>query len=211
MLHILFMHRLTVKDLSKRFGYRKVLSGINVELDTGDSLAVTGPNGSGKSTFILCLLSQHRPTRGEVTFLVEGRKMSREEVQARSALVSPYLQLYGQLTAEENLRFLATMKGLSPTGKQLNSLLARVGLEGRGHDPAATYSSGMTQRLKYAVALLGTPSFLFLDEPTSNLDRQGKQTVSEIVEEYRNRCIIVIATNETQEYGLARSEYRLGV
>jgi heme exporter protein A len=119
------------------------------------------------------------------------------------------LSLYDHLTAEENLKFFASVAGDRVTGKEINNLLKGVGLEGRGLDDVAGYSSGMKQRLKYAVALLNKPAFLFLDEPTSNLDEAGKKIVTEIIERYRTESIIVIATNEKQEYGLAGEICRL--
>ncbi|MBU8932694.1 MAG: ABC transporter ATP-binding protein [candidate division Zixibacteria bacterium] len=204
------MYRLSVSDLSKRFGPRKVVSNINFELTAGDSLAVTGPNGAGKSTLLMCLLGQHRPTKGKVVFFDDDRPMTESEIQFSSALVAPYLQLYGELTGEENIKFFAAMRGLSPTGKQINAILDRMGLAGRGHDLLAEYSSGMAQRLKYAAAFLGEPTFLFLDEPTANLDEDGKKIILSFIEEIKARCALVVATNEREEYALGQSECRLG-
>jgi len=126
-------------------------------------------------------------------------------VRQRSSLVGPYLNLYDQLTAEENLVFFATAAGTTVPGKRINQLLQLVGLEGRGTDLVRAYSSGMKQRLKYAVALLKEPAFLFLDEPSSNLDAAGKKMVAGVIEEYRSKSIVIIATNEKEEYGLART------
>ncbi|RKX21523.1 MAG: transcriptional regulator, partial [Candidatus Zixiibacteriota bacterium] len=164
------MYSLVADTLGKRFGPRKVLADISFELQTNDSLAVVGDNGSGKTTLLMLLLGFHAPTRGRVVFRKGSEQLSDAEIRSCASLVSPYLCLYDNLTAEENLVFFATVSGGSITGKQLNTLLERVGLEGRGTDLAASYSSGMKQRLKYAVALLKDPAFLFLDEPMSNLD-----------------------------------------
>ncbi len=204
------MYKLIVKNLSKRFGYRKVFSDINFELSIGESIAIIGPNGSGKSTLILTLLGQYRPSKGKVLYLNNNQQeLSEENFRSSCALVSPYLQLYSQLTAEENLQFFATLRGLTITGKRIDELLNRVGLEGRGHDLVGEYSSGMTQRLKYALALMSNPDILFLDEPTSNLDDDGKQVVFDIVKEFRTNSIVIIATNERDEYDLAQNQCRL--
>lgn len=204
------MFRLRVTDLAKRFGSRKVFSGLTFELTTGDSLAVVGPNGSGKSTLLMTLLSLYHPTKGRVEYVEDGHSLDESQVRSRTSFVSPYLNLYDQLSAEENLKFFSTVAGGIVTGKQINRLLKKVGLDGRGNDLVAEYSSGMKQRLKYAAALLKSPAFLLLDEPTSNLDEEGKQLVAGIVEEYSPQCITIIATNDKKESRLAKKLLGLG-
>lgn len=204
------MYRLVSDKLSKRFGTRKVFADISFDLGTGDSLAVVGRNGSGKSTLVKVLLSLLRPTKGTVRFLNDENEMDEAQIRSRISFVAPYLNLYDHLTAEENLKFFATVAGDNVTGKEIDQLLDRVGLEGRGMDMVAGYSSGMKQRLKYAVALLNKPDFLFLDEPTSNLDEAGKKLVFDLVNEYRDRAIVVVATNEEEEYSLAKQLCRVG-
>jgi len=204
------MHRLMAQNMSKRFGTRTVFSDINLDLEAGQSLAVTGPNGSGKSTLIKCLLGLYRPDSGAAEYLADDHPLNPDDFRCRTAFVAPYLSLYSQLTGEENLRFFATMRGFNVTGKEVNQWLTRVGLEGRGDDRLGTYSSGMIQRLQYAIALSGAPDFLFLDEPTSNLDDDGKRVVRELIDEIRTRAVIVLATNEKEEYALAEQQCRLG-
>lgn len=203
--------RLKVADLAKRFGSRKVFSGLTFELSTGDSLAVVGPNGSGKSTLLMTLLSLYRPTKGQVEYFEEDHTLDEFQVRSHTSFVSPYLNLYDQLSAEENLKFFSAVGGGAVTGKQINRLLKKVGLDGRGSDLVVEYSSGMKQRLKYAVALLKNPAFLFLDEPNSNLDKEGKQLVADIVKKYRSQCITIIATNNEKESHLAQKQFRLGL
>ena len=208
----LFRDMLSLKanDLSKRFGHLKVFSGIAFELTTGESIALVGRNGSGKSTLVMTLLGQYRPNKGSVEYLRDGKPMDESEIRRQTALVSPYLNLYDQLSAEENLKFFAAVSGASVTGKHIDELLNLVGLAGRGSDLVGGYSSGMKQRLKYAVALLKDPGILFLDEPTSNLDSAGREIVRGIIERDRDKRIVVIATNETGEYDLASRRCELG-
>ena len=203
------MYSLTVDNVAKRFGARKVFSKISFELHTGDSIAIVGSNGSGKSTLLKIILSLLVPSKGTVEYKNENTVLDDDNFRSYISFVSPYLNLYDHLTAEENLIFLSTVAGFTVTGKEINYLLEKVGLEGRGMDEVLGYSSGMKQRLKYAVALLKKPEFLFLDEPTSNLDDDGKKIVFDIIEEYRNNSIILIATNEKEEYDLAKNIVRL--
>lgn len=198
------------KGLSKRFGSRLLFSDLDLNLSTGQSMAVTGPNGSGKSTLLQILAGLQRGSRGDIHWRHNDEPLS-DDVRRRSiGFVAPYLALYDQLTADENLKFFTAVAGVTISGKQVDRLLETVGLQGRRDDPVGEYSSGMKQRLKYAVALSGEPGCLLLDEPTANLDDDGKQMVNRIVEQKREHTILVLATNEPTEYGFADRQYRLG-
>ncbi|MCB2229258.1 ABC transporter ATP-binding protein [bacterium] len=204
------MYRLSASELTKRFGSRKVFSGITFDVMTGEVLAIVGPNGSGKSTLLMTILGELRPSKGTVVFADDRGVLTEADVQRTTSLVSPYLNLYDSLSGEENLVFFSQVAGAQITGKEVNALLERVGLEGRGPDLVRAYSSGMKQRLKYALALMNEPQYLFLDEPTSNLDESGKKIVYDIVEEYREKAVVVIATNEQEDQRFASQFCRLG-
>lgn len=204
------MFNLKATNLGKKFGQRLVFSQIDIILNTGDSLAVIGPNGSGKSTLLKILVRLLRPTIGDVQFSESGRKLDEESIRRKLSFVAPYLNLYDQLSGEENLQFFASVRGGNLTGKEIESLLVQVGLERRGLDLVSTYSTGMKQRLKYAVALSNRPQFLFLDEPMSGLDDSGKAIVTDTIQKLRAQCLIILATNEKEEYSLAQQQCRLG-
>jgi len=204
------MYSLVATNLAKRFGRRAVFSDVSLEVSAGQALAVVGPNGSGKTTLLLALLGAHHVSRGRVTFLQDDSPLDEAAIRSRTVLVSPYLNLYDNLSAEENLVFFVSVAGGQATGRELQQAMERVGLDGRGGDLVRSYSSGMKQRLKYALALLRDPGFLFLDEPSSNLDEQGKKMVFGLVEEYRSDRVVVIATNEREEQDLAQQVCRLG-
>ncbi len=204
------MNTIKADNLAKRFAARKVFSDVSFEMTTGESLAVTGPNGAGKSTLLMALLGLLRPSRGVVSYLRDGDPLSDAERRRRVAFVAPYMALYDQLTAEENIKFLIEVSGGAATGKEINAALARVGLEGRGGDRFGEFSSGMKQRLKYALALLKKPDFLFLDEPTSNLDASGREMVMRVIEESGPHCALILATNEAEEARLATRRLELG-
>lgn len=203
------MYKLEVEKLFRSFGPRRVLRDISFSLQTGDSLAVIGRNGSGKSTLLHILAGLTAPTRGKITFFCNDEKIDRREAKKRLSYVGPELTLYDSLTAAENLKFFATMRGISLDLALTQKILDMVGLEGRGEDYYRAYSSGMKQRLKYATALLNDPDYLFLDEPTSNLDEEGKKIVSQVIARQKENGILIIATNEKEEYDFARKHYRL--
>jgi heme exporter protein A len=203
------MFRITATNISQRFERRRLFSDLAIDLRTGDSLAVTGPNGSGKSTLLLILARLLSPTKGQVQYYRDENVLEDGEWRGGIGFVAPYMNLYDQLSGEENLKFFAGLTGLNLTGKRTNELLELVGLSGRGHDLVGQYSSGMKQRLKYAVSLRSDPAWLFLDEPTANLDEPGKEMVRAIIERQRSKCVVVIATNEAEEYELAQQQCQL--
>lgn len=204
------MFRLQVTELTKRFGARRVFKNIAFEISTGEILALVGPNGSGKTTLLLTLLGEYRPSKGSVLFAGTDGVLGEDDIRTRSALVAPYMNLYDSLTAEENLSFFAGLSGVHRTGKEINSILNRVGLEGRSGDLTGSYSSGMKQRLKFALALAIDPDYLFLDEPTTNLDESGKTIIYDIVADMQSHAVVVMATNEAEDQKFAQQFCRLG-
>jgi heme exporter protein A len=191
--------KLDARGLSKVFHRRKVFSGISFSLATRGSLAVTGRNGSGKSTLIKILAGVLSPTRGEVQLMLSGKPVPPAERFAHIGLVSPYLQLYDEFTAWENLDLFRKIRAVREGDDYLLGLLERLRLLERKDEPVRTYSSGMKQRLKYAFALLHRPPVLLLDEPTSNLDAEGILTVGSVMAEQKERGILIVATNDAED------------
>lgn len=198
-----------VCGIQKSFGNRKVLKDINFSIETPGSIGITGHNGSGKSTLMKILAQIIAPTKGKVTIKRDGNELPMERHAEVIKMVAPEMALYEMLTAYENLQFFAKLASVAmPRGEQ-DRLLDMVGLAGRGGDLVGAYSSGMKQRLKYAVALLAQPEILLLDEPTSNLDDEGKQIVIEIMRRQQSQRILIIATNEQEDLNRVASVIRL--
>lgn len=199
--------KLQVTDLSKSFADRLILNNISFQTEKGRSLAVTGHNGSGKTTLIRILCSLIRADAGKIQFEKDQQLIS--DFGYNFALVGPYLQLYEELSAFENLLFCARIKRTFTDNQDIYKLIEQVGLKGRAHDYVKTFSSGMKQRLKYAFALQMKPEVLYLDEPTSNLDKQGIAYVYDIMEQYKKEKILVFATNDEQDLQLADQVVRI--
>jgi heme exporter protein A len=205
------MISLQAKELGKWFGKRKIFDRVNLSLEEKGSLVVTGRNGSGKTTLLKILCGLIRPTKGEVLIESGERALTREESRNLFGLVMPDLELYGELTALENLLFLSRIRGMNSSRDELEKKLGQVGLGGREHDLAFSFSSGMKQRLKYALALLFEPEVLLLDEPTANLDEEGISLVDRIVSQQKERGILVLATNEKSDLRYGDKVIQLGV
>ena len=194
------MVRLEVDTLGKRFGRRVLFRRLSFGLKGGEALAVIGPNGSGKSTLLKILGGVLRPTAGMVTLFCQGHALSAEAHSLNVGFVSPYIHVYEDLSARENLAFLANARSLQECQKKIEEALELVALSARANDLVRDFSSGMKQRMKFAAALLASPPLLLLDEPLTNLDADGRDLARRVVEHQRTmNGIVVVATNAPEE------------
>ena len=154
-----------VKKLVKRFGLKTVLRGLDFEVQPGEFVALLGPNGAGKTTFLRILASLSRPSLGNVKVADYQLPNEAAAVRARLGVVSHLPLLYGDLTAEENLRFYGRMYNISSLELRINEVLEMVGLENRRRDLVRTFSRGMQQRLAIGRAVLHDPDVMLFDEP----------------------------------------------
>jgi heme exporter protein A len=191
--------QLILDDVSKWYNSRRVLYRVAAELTTGDVLLVTGRNGIGKSTLLRLLAGIQQPSSGTIRYSIAGVMYTPPEAHRAIGMVGADIQLYRELTAREHLAFVADVRGLPLSRQSAEATLAEVGLEGRADEFVAGFSSGMLQRLRYALALLHRPPVLLLDEPTTNLDVAGIALVDRVVEAQRRRGITVIATNDRRD------------
>ena len=193
---------ITVKKLVKRFGLKAVLKGLDFEVQPGEFVALLGPNGAGKTTFLRVLASLSRPSIGSVQ--VAGYKLPDEAaaVRARLGVVSHLPLLYGDLTAEENLRFYGRMYNISGLEPRITEVLEMVGLENRRRDLVRTYSRGMQQRLAIGRAVLHDPDVVLFDEPYTGLDQDASSMLDEVLKTVAAKGRTVVMTS----HDLARAE-----
>jgi heme exporter protein A len=201
--------RLIVEDLAATYGARTVFSGVSLELRAGEVLVVSGANGSGKSTFLRLLAGLQQASAGVATYYYAGQPYQPQSAADLIGWVAPDLSLYRELSARENLRFFAAVRGLPADDAAIEALLEEVGLAGRADDRLAAYSSGMAQRLRYAYALIHRPPVLLLDEPTVTLDTRGAAVVDAVIARQRRFGIVVVATNDPRELRYADLLLRL--
>ena len=196
------MTMITVKKLVKRFGLKTVLRGVNFSVQPGEFVALLGPNGAGKTTFLRILASLSRPTLGEVK--VAGYQLPREAaaVRARLGVVSHLPLLYGDLSAEENLRFYGRMYGIANLEARITEVLEMVGLENRRRDLTRTFSRGMQQRLAIGRAVLHDPDVMLFDEPYTGLDQDASSMLDDVLKTVAARGRTVVMTS----HDLARAE-----
>jgi heme exporter protein A len=187
--------RLEGHTLRKSYNRRVVFRDIEISVGEGETLLIAGRNGSGKSTLVKILCGVLTPSTGTVA--LTGIDMADEFThKGMFGFVSPYLQVYEEFSAMENLQLASELRGMRGDMQAHESLLARVALDPKRTDPVHGFSSGMKQRLKYALALAHQPRILVLDEPMSNLDADGTAIVRGIMREQRSRGILIVATND---------------
>jgi heme exporter protein A len=193
---------ITVKKLVKRFGLKIVLRGVDFEVQPGEFVALLGPNGAGKTTFLRILASLSRPTLGEVNIAGYQLPNQASQVRARLGVVSHLPLLYGDLTAEENLRFYGRMYGLTDLEQRISEVLEMVGLEARRRDLVRTFSRGMQQRLAIGRAVLHDPDVVLFDEPYTGLDQDASSMLDEVLKTVAAKGRTVVMTS----HDLARAE-----
>ena len=180
----------SVHGLTKRYGDRTVVDGLDLDLPGGVVAGFVGPNGAGKTTTMAMLLGLVRPSSGGGTVLGDPITRPTAYLPRVGAMIeSP--AFYPALTGRQNLRMFATI-GCQPTDR-IPALLDTVGLGGRGDDPYRSYSLGMKQRLGIGAALLGDPELLILDEPANGLDPQGVHEMRGLIGSlaHRGRTVLV--------------------
>ncbi len=191
-----------LNNLIKFFGRRLIFNGINFSFSSRNVYGISGPNGSGKSTLVKIIADLISPTGGKVVHKYGERTIEPEDLHNYIGFVSPYLFLYDEFTAEENLIHSANIRGIKFNKERSDYLLGELNLFDRRKDLVRGYSSGMKQRLKFIFALLHEPQLIILDEPTSNLDNSGKEIVYKIIKEESIKNLIVIASNEDSDLHL---------
>ncbi|MHB1689032.1 MAG: ABC transporter ATP-binding protein [Ignavibacteriaceae bacterium] len=201
-----FLH---VKNISKFFGRRLIFKDMTFEINNNGIIGISGDNGSGKSTLVKIIAGITSPSSGEIVHQDRGKEIIPEKLHNYIGFVSPYLVLYEEFSAYENLSFFSNIRGIKLNIERADFLLEKLLLFKRKDDLVKTYSSGMKQRLKFIFALIHNPSLIILDEPTSNLDSSGKDTVYQLVENESKSNIIIIASNEQSDLNLCQREIKL--
>jgi len=178
---------LSARGLRKAFGPNLVLDGIDLDLRRGEAVALLGANGAGKTTLLRIAATLTRPTGGSIR--VAGADCAREPEAARRQLgfLGHGSWLYEDLTALENLRFWATLRGVSADALALGAALATVDLDRWADERVRPFSAGMKRRLSIARLLIAQPKVLLLDEPFTGLDQRGAKWLEEHLQGFKSQ------------------------
>ena len=184
-----------VRKLIKRFGLKTILRGLDFQVEAGEFVALLGPNGAGKTTFLRILASLSRPAMGQVRIAGYMLPAQASAVRRRLGVVSHQPLLYGDLTAEENLRFYGRMYGIPALDERVMEVLELVGLTARRRDLVRTFSRGMQQRLAIGRAVLHDPDVMLFDEPHTGLDQDASAMLDNVLREVAARGRTVVMTS----------------
>ncbi len=192
---------LQAESLHKSFNDHKAVDGVSFAIDEGEIFGLLGPNGAGKTTTIRMLSTILPPDRGDVTIGGYSIRHDADEVRRLIGVCPQELALYAEMSAFDNLVFFGRMAGLDgkEAGVQAMTQLELMGLEDRARGKVDKYSGGMKRRVNLAIALMGHPRLLFLDEPTVGIDPQSRNMIYGIIEGLRDRGMTILYTTHYME------------
>jgi len=185
-----------VRDLRKSFKATEVLKGVDFEVRRGEIFALLGSNGAGKTTIINILSTLLKPGSGEVSVCGFDVVRQADDVRQNISVTGQFAAVDGILTGRENLVLIAKLRGITDPRRTADNLLDRFGLSEAADRRADTYSGGMVRRLDIAMSLVGTPSVIFLDEPTTGLDPEARLEVWKTVRELAQGGATILLTTQ---------------
>ncbi|NLC06825.1 MAG: ATP-binding cassette domain-containing protein [Syntrophomonadaceae bacterium] len=188
--------KLTIKNISKRYGKKQALAGVSFEMENG-VYGLLGPNGAGKSTLIRILAGVTEASSGEVLINGKNRKLCDLEFRSKLGYLPQTLSFYPEFSGLDYLRFVAALKGLKGESmeRKIKSLAEQVGLTQDLHRKCVNYSGGMKRRLGIAQALLNDPEILILDEPTAGLDPHERIKFRNLVSVFSRDRTVLLSTH----------------
>lgn len=188
--------KISLQHVGKRFNRDWIFRRCSFDFLPGRSYAITGANGSGKSTILQVIAGAASHNEGEVVYTdADGNLLT--DIYTQIAIAAPYLELVEEMTATEMLNFHAGFKQLT---LPVHPILEAVQLENASNKQIRYFSSGMKQRLKLAQAFFSDTPVLLLDEPTTNLDRDGIQLYRQLLQSQLGKRLIIISSNVKEEY-----------
>ncbi|GAO45035.1 ABC transporter ATP-binding protein [Flavihumibacter petaseus] len=199
---------ISLSEAGKRFNREWIFRKFTYTFNPAGTYAITGPNGSGKSTLLQAIAGAIHLSEGQLTAASNGDPIEAEQLFRHLSFAAPYLDLVEEMTALELLAFHASFKPFLQAF-DAERILTHVGLSQARHKQIRYFSSGMKQRLKLGQAIFSDTAILLLDEPFTNLDAAGIAMFQETIREYCNNRMLIISSNDPQEYSNCRDIIRI--
>jgi ABC-type multidrug transport system ATPase subunit len=196
--------QISLAEACKRFNKEWIFKNLSFQFEAGKHYALVGNNGSGKSTLLQIIAGYSGLTKGSI----EWTPFDANNIYEQISFAAPYLELVEEFTATEHFEFQAQFK---PIQKELSTekILELIGLKNAAHKQIRYYSSGMKQRLKLALAIFSDCPILLLDEPCSNLDKEGYALYDTLIKNYAMHKLIIVGSNDPAEYHFCKAQVNL--
>lgn len=199
--------KIDLKDAGRRFNKEWIFRNFTYSFHSAGKYAILGPNGSGKSTLLSVILGSLAPSEGTIIYTGE-QEIPVEKIYKQISFAAPYLDLVEEFTLQETIDFHFKFKNFHPDINAVQ-LMDLLGL-GKAQDKALKYfSSGMKQRTKLALACCTDTPILLLDEPTSNLDRQGMAWYQELINRFSTDRLVFVGSNQEEEYSFCAHQIQI--
>lgn len=198
------------QEVTKTYGNFDALKGVTLNIKKGEFFTLFGPNGAGKTTLVKLFSTLAAPTSGDLHIFGYDAKKDSHSIRSIIGVISHDTYLYDNLTAFENIKFIAEMYGLSDVDSRAQEVIGQVGLESRMHDLVRTFSRGMKQRLTVARSIVHDPRILLLDEPYTGLDIGGAQLFGEMLCGLKAQGRTIVMTTHNIDEGIGLSD-RVGI
>jgi ABC-type multidrug transport system ATPase subunit len=202
------MFKIQLEEATKRFQYEWIFKNLNLNLESGESLAVTGGNGSGKSTLLKCISGAIPLTSGKISYSKDNQSISDSDWFSFLSIAAPYMELPEEFSLRELLQFHFKFKNCI-SGFSVEQIITILYLEEHAEKPISQFSSGMKQRVKLGIALFSEVDLILLDEPTSNLDKKGIEWYQGLITEYKTNRTILVCSNDPREYEFCSQKLKL--
>lgn len=199
------MMKINLDHIGRRFNQEWIFKDVNYVFESGKSYAILGSNGAGKSTILQVISGSLSSTTGSISYYKNGILLDSDSVFKYLSLVAPYLDLIEEFTLMELIDFHFSFKNYKK-GLNRDYLIELMGLKRSENKAIKNFSSGMKQRVKLALAFCSDTEMILLDEPASNLDKQGIEWYLTLVEKYCSDRILIICSNQLQEYSFCTNQ-----
>lgn len=189
--------QLSLDNIGKRFKFHWIFRNINLEIHSNQVVSIKGPNGSGKSTLLKIISGFLSPSEGKLNFTKDGDMVS--EYFDKVTYAAPYVDLIGQMTLREHLKFHSQFKSFK-NSLSTDAVIQILELDKSADKQIRDFSSGMQQRVRLGLALLSESDLCILDEPSTNLDAEAFEWYRNLVMTYKMNSALVIASNESRDF-----------
>ena len=195
------MTEIFVKQLSKRYGYQWVVKDFDSHFQSDKIYGIAGKNGSGKSTLIKMISGYLTPTTGEIQYILDNKRIGVYNIYKYVSLAAPYTDLINEFTLSEMFYFHCKFKKLHKplTFKEFETV---IHLPNQKEKTLQHFSSGMKQKIQLALAILSDTPIILLDEPTSFLDQFNKEWFADLLNNFKNNRIVIIASNDPYDLAI---------